>query len=262
MPVKRPQLVKGEIYHVILRGIENRKVFLDIEDILRFIFDLAEFNDKSQIINNFQNFLRIKKAFLNQDAASIKWDVIPIRGSLCDIYKILDKNKEKEFIVEILAICLMPTHIHLLLSPLIPNGISLFIQKLGGYSTYFNNKYNRFGSLFHRPFKAVHIKTQEQLEIVVCYIHINPIELIEPKWKEKGVKDPKRAMRFLENYWCSSLPDYLGKKSLSGIIHRDFIDKIFKGPTAHRKWIKARLFQKRKLYEFLTQLEKQKITLE
>jgi len=262
MPVKRPQFVQGEVYHIILRGIENRKMFLDVEDILRFIFDLSEFNDKAQVINNFQDFLKIKKAYLNREVIPIKWDVIPFKESFFDIFKIVNENKRKRPIVEILAICLMPTHVHLLLRPLTIQGISLFIQKLGGYSTYFNKKYNRFGSLIQRPFKAVHIKTQEQLEIVICYIHTNPLELIEPKWKEKGVKNPKKAMEFLENYWCSSLPDYLGKKNFSGILSRGFIDKIFKGPSAYREWIRARLFQKRKLHEILTQLEKQKITLE
>lgn len=261
MPTKRPQLIKGEIYHVILRGIDNRQMFLDVADVLRFIFDLVVFNNLLPVVNNSQDFFKIKKALLNRDVTPIKWDVIPIKGSFDDIFKII-QNREKKPIVEILAMCLMPTHIHLLLRPLTPNGISLFIQKLGGYSTYFNKKYNRFGSLIQRPFRVVHIKTQEQLEIIVCYIHTNPVELVEPKWKEKGIRDSKAAMQFLEKYWCSSLPDYLGEKNLSRVINRDFVDKIFGGPSAHRQWIKVRLFQKRKLYEILTQLEEQKIALE
>ena len=32
MPVKRPQLVNGEIYHVILRGIDDNLIFKDVND--------------------------------------------------------------------------------------------------------------------------------------------------------------------------------------------------------------------------------------
>jgi len=35
-----------EIYHVLNRGVDKRKTFLDKENYLRFIHDLYEFNDE------------------------------------------------------------------------------------------------------------------------------------------------------------------------------------------------------------------------
>lgn len=260
MPTKRPKFIKGEIYHIILRGIENRKIFLNNKDRLRFIYNLIEFNDEAPVFHNFRKFQKFIKAFGRDNIPTKRGEKGVISFTEMDKKR---KEKKKRSIIEILAICLMPNHVHLLVRQLTKNGISLFFQKMGGYSTYFNKKYNRFGSLFQRPFKAVHIKTQEQLEIVICYIHTNPVELIEPKWKEKGIKNLKRAEKFIENYKWSSLGIFLGKENLlSEAINRTFVDKIFKNPAAHRRWIKARLFQKVKLRQILKEFERRKIKLE
>ena len=51
-----------------------------------------------------------------------------------------------------------------------------------------------------------------------AYIHLNPIKLIEPKWKENGIKDFKRAARYLDGYTFSSYLNYCGKFSKEDII--------------------------------------------
>jgi len=40
--VKR-EIVTGEIFHVLNRGVDNREIFLDEEDYFRFIHNLFEF---------------------------------------------------------------------------------------------------------------------------------------------------------------------------------------------------------------------------
>lgn len=72
-------------------------------------------------------------------------------------------------------------------------------------------------------FKAIHIETDDQLKNVVTYIHCNPISLIEPGWKENGIKNPKKVIKFLENYKWSSYQDYIGIKNFPSVTSRDFI---------------------------------------
>ena len=46
-------------------------------------------------------------------------------------------------------------------------------------------------------FKATHANEDEYLKYLFSYIHLNPIKLIEPLWKETGIKDKKELMCFL-----------------------------------------------------------------
>ena len=94
----------------------------------------------------------------------------------------------------------MPNHVHLLLRQLKDSGIFKFMKKFGsGYGRYFNKKYNRKGYVFQNRFLAVPIKTDKQLKVVFAYIHANPVSLIEPKWKERGIKNFNKVIKFIEN---------------------------------------------------------------
>ena len=91
----------------------------------------------------------------------------------------------------------MPNHFHILVKEKIENGISKFMGKLTtGYSMYFNKRYDRTGSLFQGVFKSVHADSDEYLKYLFAYIHLNPIKLINPEWKENGIKDKNRANAF------------------------------------------------------------------
>lgn len=101
------------------------------------------------------------------------------------------------------------------------------MQKIGvGIANYFNNKYRRKGHLFNQ-FKAIHIQTDDQLKNVITYVHCNPISLVEPGWKEYGIKDPERVKKFLtEEYRWSSYLDYLGRKNFPSLIDKGFVLNI------------------------------------
>ena len=58
------QILTGHVYHVLNRGVDKRKIFLNEEDYLRFINDLFEFNDE-QSINN------VKYYFQNQSQSKV-----------------------------------------------------------------------------------------------------------------------------------------------------------------------------------------------
>jgi len=114
-------------------------------------------------------------------------------------------------LVDIGAYCLMPNHLHLALREVLPGGITAFMQKLGtGYTMYFNKKYERTGSLFSGRFKAKHVSSDAYLKRLINYIHANPAELYEPKWKEGVIKNSERLEKRLNAYPYSSLPEYEG----------------------------------------------------
>ncbi|MEA3398645.1 MAG: transposase [Patescibacteria group bacterium] len=140
-------------YHVYNRGVDKRRVFVDKKDYLRFMRSLREFNDK-KVYGGL--FIKDKIKKLNQDK----------RGSA--------SLEEAEPLVDIICYALLPNHYHFLLRQRIDNGISTYIHKLiTAYTMYFNYKHKRTGGLFQGKFKAVSIKTDEQLLYTSAYINGN-----------------------------------------------------------------------------------------
>ncbi len=124
----------------------------------------------------------------------------------------LSEERGDELLVDICAYCLMPNHFHLLLRERVEGGISRFMQKLTtAYTMYFNKRYERSGTLLQGRFKATHASRDEYLSYLVAYIHLNPVKLIEPLWKESGIADRDYAEDYLASYTFSSYPDYLGQ---------------------------------------------------
>lgn len=206
MPIQRPEILSEEIYHIFNRGVEKRNIFMRRNDYLRFIISLFVFNDK-QPVNIFDEYSRLKNKL--------------------DTLDLIQRIRKRKQLVEILAFCLMPNHFHLLLQPLLDNGIALFMQKLSaGYTGYFNKKYERVGSLFQGTYKMKQVKDQRY---GFFYVHSNPIELVEPNWREEGVKNFKEVIDFLENYKWSSYVNYLGKDNFPAVINKKFFEEIFDG---------------------------------
>ncbi len=87
----------------------------------------------------------------------------------------------------------------------------MFMQKLStSYTMYFNTRYERDGALFQGRFKAQDANDDRYLKYLIAYIHLNPVKLIEPKWKEFGVKNVRNVHVFLDKYPYSSYLDYCG----------------------------------------------------
>ena len=148
------------------------------------------------------------------------------------------KEDNRDKLVEILAFVFMPNHVHLLLRQIKPGGISLFMQKLGsGYPRYFNSRYERKGHLFQDKFASSHISGNDYLKTVFVYIHTNPISLVEPRWKEKGVENPENAITFLEGYRWSSYLDYLGKNNFPALTERSFLNGVFRDQKTIKEFV-------------------------
>lgn len=124
-----------------------------------------------------------------------------------------------ETLVDVVAYCLMPNHFHLLLREKKEGGITAFMLKLStGYSMYFNKKYERTGALFEGRFKARHVGEDEYLKYLFAYIHLNPIKILDPKWRENRIEERAEAKEFLEKYRYSSYFDYRGVDRKEGNI--------------------------------------------
>lgn len=217
MPIKRPQLINDEIYHVVVRATGDSLLFKNIDDYYRGIFSIYEFNNQNPIE------IRVRREQRKKEKANGERFSVDLRKCF----------------VEIFVFCFMPNHVHLILKQIENSGISSFMRKFGaGYAGYFNKKYKRKGPLLSK-FRAVHIKTDEQLQNCFAYVHVNPLSLIEPGWKEKGIKLSKKAIKFLEeDYKWSSYWDYIGKKNFPSITERKFILETMGGEKGCRNVVK------------------------
>lgn len=79
--------------------------------------------------------------------------------------------------IELVAYCLLPTSIHLIVRQEEEKGITSFMRRVNtAYVMYFNNKYRRRGTLFEGSYKAVSVD-EEELADFVRFVHAKPLEL-------------------------------------------------------------------------------------
>lgn len=230
MPHRKEIFANEEIYHIVIRSIDDNLLFKNIDDYYRGIFSIYEFNTVKSV-----NIRDRRKA-----RQRIKEEIKKILS--LEQKENLEKDK-RDKLVEILTFSFMPNHIHLLLRQIKDNGITKFMNKLGaGYGGYFNKKYNRKGHVFQSRFNAVHIKTDNQLRTVLIYIHTNPISLIEPGWKMGKTKNLKNTIKFLNTYKWSGHRDYLGINNFPSVTEKKFLLEMVGGvgnyQNAIKDWIK------------------------
>ena len=204
MGSRKINFIAGENYHIYNRGNSKQIIFKTATDYWRFIDLLYAINTNDKF--NFSDSLKGKA-----------------------IYDRVNSNP----LVSIGAYCIMPNHFHLLLSPLVEDGISKFMQKLTtGYVMYFNQKNNRSGSLFEGKFKSEYLNSDKYLKYLFSYIHLNPVKLTQPDWKESGIKSKAEVFEYLKNYEYSSFPDYIDiKREQNKILNT----RIFKNYFSDKK---------------------------
>jgi putative transposase len=212
---RREKLVVGEIYHIFNKSIADFKIFNSEIEYSRLKNNLRYYQIEGLSLR-FSDVMKLEK---------VKED-----GFINYFTSIL---QEKERLVQIIAYCIMPTHLHLILKQLKENGISTFIGNvLNSYSRYFNTKYRRKGPLWEGKFKNVLVKTDEQLLHLTRYIHLNP------------------STAFLvdrpEEWLASSYQEYLLKVNNIERICK-FEDVLEIEPSSYRKFIEDRISYQREL---------------
>lgn len=223
------------IFHVLSRGVDKRKIFLDDKDRFRFIHDLFEFNDEALANTAAYHFYHKNKFDNSGDIVSRQNRKIKER----------EERKPRKLLVNILAFCIMPNHYHLMLESKKEKGIPLFMKKLNiGYAKYFNQKYKRVGTLFEGRYKSVQVLEQAHFIHLPYYIHLNPLDLVTPEWRERKLSKSNydKANNFLRSYRWSSHLDYCGIKNFPSVTQREFLLDFFEGETKYQKtvmgWLK------------------------
>lgn len=173
---------QGEVYHVYNRGTEKRNIFTSQKDYDRFLCLMYVCNSMNPVD-------------------------LKLQGST--LYELINIDRG-ELLVNISTYCLMPNHFHILISEKQEGGISKFMQKLTtAYTMYFNKSKDRSGALFQGKFKARHASVNDNyLKYLISYIHLNPVKLLDPQWKENGIKNRKEAEKYLDKYKYSSYLDF------------------------------------------------------
>jgi len=176
----------GKYYHIYNRGSDRRNIILDNEDLKRFMQSLVEFNVIDPIQSIFQQHLKKKLNF--------------------------SSSTTKKPLVSIVAYCINKNHFHLILSPLVDNGIEKFMQRVGGYTRYFNEKYDRSGVLFQGRFKSKIIEDNNYLLNLSAYVNFN-------NRNENG--------NLISEFSKSSLEEYT-KDEVKGLCNKEIVLSNFK----------------------------------
>ena len=215
--MRKVKFVTGEYYHIYNRGVDRRDIFLDGGDYGRFLTNLVEFNNDSthdQRVYIKNRTERTERTELSSDASELS--SVSDSRSLSDTSELSSRYRELSSViaslpnlVSIVDYCLNPNHFHLLLQQSVDKGIEKFMHKLGsGYTNFFNLKYERSGSLFEGPFKAVKIDSEEHLLWVSAYVNGNA--------QIHGLVDDAEKYQ-----WCS-YHEYLGLTD-TGICNKEII---------------------------------------
>ena len=117
------------------------------------------------------------------------------------------------------AYVLMTNHVHILLTPHLPDGASLVFRDLGrDYVRQFNRKHGRTGTLWEGRFKSSLVDTDKYLLACYRYIELNPV-------RARMVDDPA------DYPWSSFRINALGKASDLIIPHDLWLSLGDEGPS-------------------------------
>ncbi len=179
----------GNSYHLYNRGVDNRNVFVSQEDYDRFEAYLYLLNDTESA--------RAANYFVGKRPETIF------------------KSARAEQLVAIGAYSFMPTHFHMIASPLIAGGLSKFMQKLTtAYTMYFNDKYQRSGSLFEGTYKAHEPTSENHLKYLLAVTHLAPAQLFNKAWRDDNVFALESIAGSLMDYRYSSIGEYINDKHI------------------------------------------------
>ncbi len=213
--MRKVAFVEKEFYHIYNRGVDKRPIFSDRVDLERFFQSMCEFNTIKPIGSIFENSFNKKKGRMGKP------------------------------LVQFIAYCLNPNHFHFLLTPLVEHGIEKFMQRLGGYTKFFNERHSRSGSLFQGKFKANHINSNEYLLHASVYVNLN--------YKVHKLKEGS-------NLFLSSWDEYMSSHSTS-ICSKSIILGQFRNKREYEKFANSSLHSIIKRKEMLSELENETLRL-
>ena len=212
--MRKDALAVGEVYHIYNKSIAKYRIFNNDPEYIRMMSVIRYYQGGKPAVK-FSDFIR---------SAMVKKENYP---------NIKISVPEPKKIVEILAYCLMPTHLHLILKQLKEKGISVFMNHIqNSYTRYFNTKHRRRGPLWEYHFDNRLIRTDNDLLGMTRYLHLNPATA-------RIVKKPKQ--------WpWSSYKEYLRENGDNENICK-FADIIDIKPNSYREFVEDRIAHQREL---------------
>jgi putative transposase len=197
-------------YHIYNRGVEKRPIFLD---------DM----DYAVLLSYLKTYL------LPKDENTLLGIIGDTTTSWKDRDRALKLLRLNNFYgnIQLLSYSLMPNHYHLLVWQKPEAGIDEFMNSLWTrYTMYFNKKYHRVGPLFQSVYKAVQLRTEEQLLHLSRYIHRNSIA----KRLLRNLASQGLALR---SYPWSSYLEYLGLRNTEWINSKTILSHWNSNPYYH-----------------------------
>jgi len=208
-------------YHVITRAVEGKEIFAKEEDRLRCIFQMYVANiGKPAPHLHRKDLIKAALALLNGEDVPKKLIVV-----------------EHSPLVYNLSFNEVINHSHFILVPRVETGISKYMQNWKtGFAMYYNLKHSRKGNLFERPYKIIPIQTNFQLDAVLNYVNVkNTLDVLQPGWRKKGLKDWRGCFNSLGSYQFSSFPDLFGQRNSKILAPCETIEKFLGKEIATNK---------------------------
>lgn len=174
--------VAESFYHVYFRGGSASRIFRDAADF-------------EKMLKLFARYLSLKEV---KNSAGVSFP-------------------NYSYKLEILAFCLMPSHVHLLVYQRQQGAMAKFMRSLlTSYSMYFNKRYKRSGPLYGSRYKASRVSDDLYLEHITRYIHLDP-----RNWRD---------------YEYSSLPYYLQHVTDEWIAPKRILE-MFASPAEYLQFV-------------------------
>jgi putative transposase len=116
------------------------------------------------------------------------------------LYLLHLRDLSKKYECEVHAFCLMPNHVHLLLTPPSAAACGGLMRELGQrYVQYFNRRYERTGSLWEGRFRSCITDTAHYVLACYRYIELNPVRAVmvlrpeDYEWSSHPVNTGRRS---------------------------------------------------------------------
>lgn len=207
--MRKIAFVQGDYYHICNRSNDGHPIFLDGKDYARFLFLLLFY----QAPTSFFNLGRYTSYYVKHSVFNIEPEIFE---------KVIATRR-----VVLNAFAIIPNHFHLLAQSKEEKGISRYLHRVqDGYAKYFNAKYKKQGHLFQGAFRAVAVKTDEQLLYLSAYIHRNPRGI--PEWNGKERMYP----------W-SSYQDCIKENRWEALLKPDIFLNQFSTPKEYEKFVET-----------------------
>ncbi len=134
-------------------------------------------------------------------------------------------EQTKDFLISVIAYCLMPNHYHFLFRQDGDRSVSECLQAVfNRYVKAFNKRYLRTGALLEDRFKAVCVDSEEYLAHLCRYIHRNPIDANPP------------LVTVLEDWLYSNYPDFIRVRD-GKLVDQELLKELFTNGESYRSFV-------------------------